>query len=115
MDTIYSSPTDLVLAKKMKSDVEFIANLEMKQNPSRYFDSFEYELYLKYTTIEELENNYCSPETYDKICSYKNPVASGVKPDVYDEEYEEYEELDYLVKYVMNYYEPERASKTKAS
>ena len=39
--------------------------------PSKYFDSYDYELFLKFASQSELEDDYCTSKTFREIEGYK--------------------------------------------
>jgi hypothetical protein len=79
--------------------------------PSKDFDAYDYNLFLIFASQAELEGDYCVSETFTKIEGYK---IQGLTPrvDVVVED-EESKELEEVIKYVMECYEPQRPSKTK--
>jgi hypothetical protein len=80
--------------------------------PSGDLDSYTYQLFLKFASIGELEGNYALKSTLRKIEDYENPPSVKVKPEVLEDDGED-EELEEVIKYVMECYEPQRTSKTK--
>jgi len=81
--------------------------------PSEDLDSYTYQLFLKFASIAELEGNYAVKSTLRKIEDYENPPSVKVKPEVLEDDGED-EDLEEVIKYVMEYYEPQRTSKTTA-
>lgn len=69
--------------------------------PSKDFDSYEYELFLKFATLVELEGDFCTSETFTKIEGYK---IQGLKPRV---SVVEDEELNEILDYAYRCYENE--------
>ena len=93
-------------------DAQFTAFLfdVSKVIPSKDFDAYDYNLFLIFASQAELEGDYCVSETFTKIEGYK---IQGLTPRVTVAEDEESKELEEVIKYVMECYEPQRTSKTK--
>lgn len=57
--------------------------------PSKYFDSYDYNLFLNFASQEELEGDFCTSETFTKIEGYKiqglTPTVRVVESDELDE------------------------------
>jgi hypothetical protein len=83
-----------------------------KITPSRDFDVYDYDLFLKFASLAELERDFCTSETFTKIEGYKIQGLTARVDFIEDEETGEVEEI---IKYVMEYYEPQRTFNTKAS
>ena len=80
--------------------------------PSVDLGSYSYQLFLKFASIGELEDNYALNSTLKKIEDYENPPSVKVKPEVLEDGGED-EDLEEVIKYIMECYEPQRTSKTK--
>jgi hypothetical protein len=80
--------------------------------PSEDLNSYTYQLFLKFASIGELEGNYAHNSTLRKIEDYTNTPPVKVKPEVLEDDGED-EDLEEVIKYVMECYEPQRTSKTK--
>jgi hypothetical protein len=79
--------------------------------PSEDLGSYSYQLFLKFASLEELEENYVFNSTLKKIEDYENLSSVKVKPEGLEDDGEDVDEYEYF-KYVMEYYEPQRTSKT---
>jgi hypothetical protein len=75
--------------------------------PSKDFDAYDYNLFLNFASQAELEGDYCVSETFAKIEGYK---IQGLTPRVDVLEDEESGELEEVIKYVMEYYEPQKVN-----
>lgn len=83
-----------------------------KITPSKDFDAYDYDLFLKFASPAELERDFCTSETFTQIEEYKSKGLTARVDFIEDEETGEVEEI---IKYVMEYYEPQRTFNTKAS
>jgi len=68
--------------------------------PSRDLDSYDYNLFLKFASQKELEEDSFTSETFKKIEEYK---IQGLEPRVDFIENEETKELEQIVKYMLKY------------
>jgi hypothetical protein len=54
--------------------------------PSEDLDYYSYQLFLKFASIAELEENYVLNNTLKKIEDYENPSCVKVKPEVLEDD-----------------------------